>query len=78
MNYKKGDKVTFRKDLIVGRKYSGITFNERMMSVKGKTFTIRNGITSEGNYQLYINPYRDFYYSPEMFSIASPKLFPLL
>ena len=76
--YKKGDIVTFRRDLEVGRMYGGITFNENMMSVKGKTFTIKNDINSEGNYELYINSYRAFYYSPEMFSIASPKLFPLL
>ena len=76
--YKKGDKVTFRKDLIVGRMYGGITFRASMLGIIGKTFTIQDGPTGEGNYTLYINDAEDFYYSPEMFSIANHKPFSLL
>ena len=78
MKYKVGDRITFKKDLIVGKMYGGITFMSTMISVKGKTFTIREGPTGEGNYKLYIDLERDLFYSPEMFSITNSKLFTLL
>ena len=78
MKYKEGDRITFRKDLIVGKIHGGITFLSTMISVKGKTFTIREGPTGEGNYRLYIDLERDLFYSPEMFSITNSKLFTLL
>ena len=78
MKYKKGDRITFRKDLVVRKMYGRITFTVFMMSVRGKTFTIREGPTGEGNYKLYIDSERDLFYSPEMFSITNSKLFTLL
>ena len=78
MKYKVGDRITFKKDLIVGKMYGGITFMSTMISVKGKTFTIRMGPTGEGNYKLYIDSERDLFYSTEMFSITNSKLFTLL
>ena len=78
MKYKVGDRITFKKDLIVGKMYGRITFMSTMISVIGKTFTIREGPTSEGNYKLYIDLERDLFYSPEMFSITNSKLFTLL
>lgn len=78
MKYKEGDRITFRKDLIVGKMYGSVTFLMIMISVKGETFTIREGPTSEGNYKLYIDLERDLFYSPEMFSSTNSKLFTLL
>ena len=78
MKYKVGDRITFKRDLIVGKMYGWITFMSTMISVKGKTFTIREGPTGEGNYKLYIDSERDLFYSPEMFSSTNSKLFTLL
>ena len=78
MKYKEGDRITFKRDLIVRKMYGRLTFTESMISIRGKTFTIRGGPTGEGNYKLYIDSERDFFYSPEMFSIANSKLFTLL
>ena len=78
MKYKVGDRITFKRDLIVGKMYGRVTFLMTMISVIGKTFTIREGPTGEGNYKLYIDLERDLFYSPEMFSITNSKLFTLL
>ena len=78
MKYKVGDRITFKRDLIVRKMYGRLTFIESMISIRGKTFTIREGPTGEGNYKLYIDSERDLFYSPEMFSITNSKLFTLL
>ena len=78
MKYKEGDRITFKRDLIVGKMYGRVTFLMAMISVKGETFTIRRGPTGEGNYKLYIDSERDLFYSPEMFSTTNSKLFTLL
>lgn len=44
MQYKVGDKVKIKSDLIIGEVYNGLIFSPAMEKYKGKTFMIANTI----------------------------------
>lgn len=66
MEYKVGDKVKVREDLVVGKEYGEYCFDEDMVQYKGATVTIERVITEEWAYFIKEDE-RLFWWTDEMF-----------
>lgn len=72
MKYKVGDKVRIRKDLEADKRYSGIRFDERMMSYRGKIATISLADDEVDIYRIDLN--ETFAWGEDMFmGFVRPK-----